>query len=109
MNKITLIGLDLAKSVFQVHGVDAEGNTVLKKRLTRTQMAEFFAQLEPCPVAMEACGSAHHWARKLAAFGHTPRLIRGMTSNRTLCRARHHVPLDFKPRPRHECLLFRLP
>ena len=75
MNKITLIGLDLAKSVFQVHGVDAEGNTVLKKRLTRTQMAEFFAQLEPCPVAMEACGSAHHWARKLAAFGHTPRLI----------------------------------
>jgi transposase len=75
MNKITLIGLDLAKSVFQVHGVDAEGNTVLKKRLTRTQMAEFFAQLEPCPVAMEACGSAHYWARQLAQFGHTPRLI----------------------------------
>lgn len=75
MSKITLIGLDLAKSVFQVHGVDAAGNTVLKKRLTRSQMAIFFAQVEPCLVAMEACGSAHHWARQLAAFGHTPRLI----------------------------------
>ncbi len=75
MNKITLIGLDLAKSVFQVHGVDAEGNAVLRKRLTRAQMAEFFAQLDSCIVAMEACGSAHFWARKLAAFGHTPRLI----------------------------------
>ncbi len=75
MNKITLIGLDLAKSVFQVHGVDAEGNTVLKKRLTRTQMGEFFAQQEPCLVALEACGSAHYWARQLAPFGHPPRLI----------------------------------
>ncbi len=75
MKKITLIGLDLAKSVFQVHGVDAEGNAVLRKRLTRAQMAEFFAQLEPCIVAMEACGSAHFWARKLASFCHTPSLI----------------------------------
>ncbi|MGB5558174.1 MAG: IS110 family transposase [Paracoccaceae bacterium] len=75
MNKMTVIGLDLAKSIFQVHGVDAEGNAVLKKRLARSQMAEFFAHLEPCIVAMEACGGAHFWARKLATFGHTPQLI----------------------------------
>ncbi|MCB1822592.1 MAG: IS110 family transposase [Candidatus Competibacteraceae bacterium] len=75
MNKMTVIGLDLAKLVFQIHGVDAEGNTVLKKRLARTQMAEFFVHLEPCLVAMEACSSAHHWARQLMRWGHTPRLI----------------------------------
>ena len=75
MKEITVIGLDLAKSVFQVHGVDAEGHTVLKKRLARTQMAEFFVHLEPCLVAMEACSSAHHWARQLMRWGHTPRLI----------------------------------
>lgn len=75
MNKISMIGLDLAKSVFQVHGVDAAGNTVLKKRLARTQMAQFFVQLEPCLVAMESCSSAHHWARQLMNLGHTPKLI----------------------------------
>ncbi len=75
MSAIALIGLDLAKSIFQIHCVDNEGNQVLKKRLTRAQMAEFFAQLEPCVVAMEACGSAHFWARKLVEFGHSPRLI----------------------------------
>ena len=75
MKEIAVIGLDLAKAVFQVHGVDAEGNTVLKKRLTRPQMASFFVHLEPCLVAMESCGSAHYWARQLTRFGHTPRLI----------------------------------
>lgn len=75
MNTIMLIGLDLAKSVFQVHGVDSEGQAVLKKRLTRAKVAEFFAQVAPCVVAMEACGSAHHWARLLASFGHAPKLI----------------------------------
>lgn len=72
MNTIKVIGLDVAKSVFQVHGVDGEGNTVLKKRLPRAQMAEFFAQQEPCVVAMEACGSAHYWARQVTIFGHEP-------------------------------------
>ncbi len=60
MKEISVIGLDCAKAVFQVHGVDAEENTVLKKRLTRTRLVPFFAQMEPCLVAMEPCGSAHH-------------------------------------------------
>lgn len=72
---ITTIGLDLAKSVFQVHGVDETGRAVLKKQLKRHQMAEFFALLPPCLIGMEACGGAHHWARKLKAYGHEVRLI----------------------------------
>jgi transposase len=73
--QITTIGIDLAKAVFQVHGVDAHGKTVLKKQLKRTQVAEFFANLPPCLIGMEACGSTHYWARKLQAFGHTVRLM----------------------------------
>ena len=73
--KVTTIGLDLAKNVFQVHGADAHGATLLRKQLRRTQMAEFFAQQPPCVVAMEACGGAHHWGRKLRALGHEVRLI----------------------------------
>ncbi len=73
--KITTIGLDLAKSVFQVHGVDGEGRAVLRKQLKRHQMAEFFANTPPCLIGMEACGGAHHWARKLQAQGHDVRLI----------------------------------
>jgi transposase len=73
--EITTIGIDLAKNVFQVHGVDAQGKAVLKKQLKRDQMAVFFANLAPCLIGMEACGSAHHWARKLQGYGHTVRLI----------------------------------
>jgi len=73
--KITTIGIDLAKNVFQVHGVDQRGRTVLKKQLKREQMTMFFANLPPCLVGMEACGSAHHWARKLQGFGHSVRLM----------------------------------
>jgi transposase len=73
--KITTIGIDLAKSVFQVHGVDARGHVVVRKQLRRDQMAAFFANLPACLVGMEACGSAHHWARKLQGFGHEVRLI----------------------------------
>jgi transposase len=73
--KITTIGIDLAKNVFQIHGVDQRGKTVLKKQLKRTQMAMFFANLPPCLVGMEACASAHHWARKLQGFGHSVRLM----------------------------------
>jgi transposase len=72
---ITTIGLDLAKNVFQVHGVDARGVVLLKKTLRRAQVAQFFGQLAPCLVGMEACGGAHFWARKLQAFGHTVRLM----------------------------------
>ena len=73
--QITTIGIDLAKAVFQVHGVDAQGKTVLKKQLKRIHVAEFFANLSPCLIGMEACGSAHYWARALARLGHDVRLI----------------------------------
>jgi transposase len=73
--KITTIGIDLAKEVFQIHGVDKHGKTVLRKQLRRSKMAEFFANLEPCLIGLEACGSSHHWARKLGSFGHTVKLM----------------------------------
>jgi len=73
--KITAIGLDLAKYVFQIHGVDERGHAVLTKKLKRAQVAVFFANLPACVVGMEACSSSHYWARKLLALGHTVRLI----------------------------------
>ena len=73
--KITTVGIDLAKNVFQIHAVNEHGKTVLKKQLKRDQVAEFFVNLQPCLIGMEACGSAHHWARKLASFGHTVKLM----------------------------------
>lgn len=73
--KITTIGIDLAKEVFQIHGVDMHGKTVLRKQLRRSEMAKYFANLEPCLIGMEACGSSHHWARKLGEFGHTVKLM----------------------------------
>jgi transposase len=72
---ITTIGLDLAKNVFQVHGVDEQGKAVLRKTLKRSDMMNFFAKLLPCLIGMEACGSAHFWARKLAELGHTVKLM----------------------------------
>ena len=72
---ITTIGIDLAKNVMQVHGVDDHGRAVLKKQLKRAQMLPFFVNLVPCKIGMEACGSAHYWARKLQALGHTVQLI----------------------------------
>jgi len=71
----TIIGLDIAKSVFQVHGVDAEGRTVIVRKLRRSQVEPFFAKLAPCTVALEACASAHHWARRIGGLGHDARLI----------------------------------
>lgn len=73
--KVTTIGLDVAKTVFQVHAVDEHGKTVLNKQLRRDKVMEFFANLPPCLVGMEACSSAHHWARQLQGLGHTVRLI----------------------------------
>jgi transposase len=75
MGKVNTIGLDIAKSVFQVHGVDADGAVVMRKRIGRAKMLEFFATLPPCVVGIEACPSAHHWSRKLRALGHTVRLM----------------------------------
>jgi transposase len=71
--KITTVGVDLAKNVFQVHGVDERGKPVLRKQLKRKDMARFFANLQPCLIGMEACGSAHYWARKLSELGHAVR------------------------------------
>jgi transposase len=73
--KITTVGFYLAKNVFQVHGVDAHGNVVLKKQLRRCQVLGLFANLPACLIGMKACGSAHHWARKLHGLGHTVQLI----------------------------------
>ena len=75
MGEISMIGLDLAKSVFQVHAADASGAVVLKRALRRASVLEFFAGLAPCQVAMEACAGAHHWAREISALGHDVRLI----------------------------------
>ena len=71
----TTIGLDLAKSVFQIHGVDAHGKVVTSKRLRRDAVLTFFANLPPCRVGMEACGTAHYWARELRQLGHEVRLM----------------------------------
>jgi transposase len=72
---ITTIGVDLAKKVFQVHGVDAEGRVVVARKLRRKEVLAFFAKLPPCVVGMEACGSAHYWGREIAQLGHTVRLM----------------------------------
>src|SRR5665213_3846065 len=73
--KITTVGIDLAKNVFQVHGIDERGKAVLRKQLRRAQVAVFFGNLPPCVIGMEACASAHHWGRTLQRFGHTVRLM----------------------------------
>ena len=75
MGEVSTIGLDIAKSVFQVHGVDASGAVVIRKRVSRLKLLEFFAALPPCLVGIEACPSAHHWGRELQALGHTVRLM----------------------------------
>ena len=67
MERIEMVGLDIAKSVFQVHGVDAEGEVVVRRRLRRSQVLRFFEKLEPCRIGIEACATAHHWARELGA------------------------------------------
>ena len=73
--QLTTVGLDLAKQVFQVHGVDETGLAVVRKRLRRSEVLRFFSKLAPCLVGMEACATAHHWARELTALGHTVKLV----------------------------------
>jgi transposase len=75
MQAITTIGLDIAKSVFQVHGVDAEGTVVVRRQLKRRYVLAFFQKLPPCLVGIEACASSHHWSRELQALGHKVRLM----------------------------------
>ena len=73
--KITAVGVDLAKNVFQVHAVDERGKAVLRKQLRREQVTALFVNLPPCLIGMEACASAHHWGRVLQRLGHTVRLM----------------------------------
>ena len=75
MQTVTTIGLDIAKSVFQVHGVDAAGQVVIRGKLKRRYVLAFFQKLPPCLVGIEACASGHYWARELQALGHTVRLM----------------------------------
>ena len=75
MSQITRIGIDTSKAVFTLHCVDEGGEAVLRTNLRRTQMVPFFKKLPAAEIAMEACGSSHHWARELSAFGHNVRLI----------------------------------
>jgi transposase len=75
MGEITTVGLDIAKRIFVAHGADAAGNEVLRKKLRREEVRAFFASLPPCLVGMEACATAHYWAREIAALGHDARLI----------------------------------
>jgi len=75
MGEVSTIGLDIAKSVFQVHGVDVDGALVIRQRVTSAKVLEFFSTFPSCLVGIEACPSAHHWSRKLQALGHTVRLM----------------------------------
>src|SRR5438876_7652833 len=75
MQTVSTIGLDIAKSVFQVHGVDAEGKVMLRRQLKRRYVLAFFEKLPPCLVGIEACASSHYWSRELQALGHTVRLM----------------------------------
>jgi transposase len=75
MQTIKTIGLDIAKSVFQVHGIDAAGSVTVRRQLKRRYVLAFFEKLAPCLIGIEACASAHHWSRQLQALGHTVRLM----------------------------------
>jgi transposase len=75
MGEITTVGLDLAKSVLQVHAVDASGRVAIRRQVRRQQLVKFFAGLSPCLIGMEACATAHYWARELTALGHEVRLM----------------------------------
>ena len=85
MQAITTLGLDIAKSVFQVHGVDAAGNVIIRRQLKRRYVLAFFEKLTPCLIGIEACASSHHWSRELQALGHTAADAAGLCE--VLCEA----------------------
>ncbi|APG86857.1 transposase (plasmid) [Sinorhizobium americanum CCGM7] len=99
MNEIGIIGLDLAKQVFQVHGASPDGRVVLRKKLGRGRMLEFFAKLPSCIVAMEACASAHYWGREIGKLGHEVRLI-NPSYVKPFVSARRTMPPMLKPSPK---------
>src|SRR5512144_3404910 len=75
MGEVSTIGLDIGKSVFQIHGIDADVAAVIRKRISRGKLLEFFATLPPCLVGIEACPTAHYWSRRVQALGHTVKLM----------------------------------
>jgi hypothetical protein len=75
VNKVTTLGIDLAKTVFQLHGVDLTGKVVWRREVRRAQLMKFVAQLEPCLIGIEACGGANYWARRFAEFGHQVKMM----------------------------------
>ena len=91
--QVSAIGVDLAKNVFQVHGVDSAGKVVITHQLRRKQVIDFFSKIPACLVGMEACGTAHHWAREVSRLDHTVRLmppsyVKGMSTVEERCRRR---------------------
>ena len=91
MEKIITIGLDIAKNVFQIHGIDGSGEPVVRRQLKRRQVLSFFARLPACLVGLEACATSHHWARELEKLGHEVRLtVRGFTP----CTGRNAVAIQ---------------
>ena len=96
MHTVTTIGLDIAKSVFQVHGIDAQGKVVIRRQLRRRYVLAFFEKLPPCLVGIEACASSHHWSRELQALGHTVRLMPAAYVKPYVKRQKNHA---LTPRP----------
>ena len=101
MHTITTIGLDIAKSVFQVHGIDAQGQVVTRRQLKRRYVLTFFQKLAPCLVGIEACASSHHWSRELKALGHTVRLMPPAYVKSLPTRSRPHMAQSGHSRQRN--------
>src|SRR6266404_6096870 len=99
MQTVTTIGLDIAKSVFQVHGVDAGGQVVIRRQLKRRHVLAFFQKLLRCLVGIEACASSHHWSRELQALGHTVRLIPPAYVKPYSSQQWSRTPQQWRPRP----------
>ena len=97
MQTVTTIGLDIAKSVFQVHGVDAAGQVVIRRKLKRRYVLAFFQKLPPCLIGIEACASSHYWARELQALGHTVRLMPPAYVKPYICEAVGRANMRFVP------------
>ena len=111
--QVTTIGLDIAKNVFQVHGIDAAEKVVVRKQLRRSQVLEFFKTLLPCLVGMEACATAHYWARELMKLGHQVRLmpakdVKAYVKRKAIAQRATRIPfvvLEIGGRPIDKCFM----